>query len=121
MDELELGWRLSSAPTVADRDQRQVDDERADHRRAEGGEGRPAAVRELTEGPPLSAAARHAGWLVVEASSYQTEGCPTFLPSAAVFTNLTRDHLHRHGSIDAYAAAKRRLFVRETAPSRWRS
>ena len=30
--------------------------------------------------------------------------------SAAVFTNLTRDHLDFHGSMDAYFSAKRRLF-----------
>lgn len=32
--------------------------------------------------------------------------------SAALFTNLTRDHLDYHGSMSAYAAAKARLFQR---------
>lgn len=33
---------------------------------------------------------------------------------AAVFTNLSRDHLDYHGSMAAYAAAKARLFKRES-------
>ncbi|HEA50863.1 UDP-N-acetylmuramoyl-L-alanyl-D-glutamate--2,6-diaminopimelate ligase [Marinobacter antarcticus] len=33
--------------------------------------------------------------------------------TAAVFTNLTRDHLDYHGSMEAYGAAKARLFERE--------
>ncbi len=35
----------------------------------------------------------------------------------AVFTNLTQDHLDFHGSMDAYAAAKARLFAGAGAPS----
>ena len=31
----------------------------------------------------------------------------------AVFTNLSRDHLDYHGSMEAYGAAKRRLFTRQ--------
>ncbi|RBW49448.1 UDP-N-acetylmuramoyl-L-alanyl-D-glutamate--2,6-diaminopimelate ligase [Marinobacter sp. F3R11] len=33
--------------------------------------------------------------------------------TAAIFTNLTRDHLDYHGSMDAYGATKARLFERE--------
>lgn len=33
--------------------------------------------------------------------------------TSAVFTNLTRDHLDYHGSMEAYGAAKARLFERE--------
>ncbi|MBD3657889.1 MULTISPECIES: UDP-N-acetylmuramoyl-L-alanyl-D-glutamate--2,6-diaminopimelate ligase [Marinobacter] len=35
------------------------------------------------------------------------------LMTGAVFTNLTRDHLDYHGSMEAYGAAKARLFERE--------
>ncbi|HUL60773.1 MAG TPA: UDP-N-acetylmuramoyl-L-alanyl-D-glutamate--2,6-diaminopimelate ligase [Anaeromyxobacteraceae bacterium] len=36
--------------------------------------------------------------------------------AAAGFTNLTRDHLDYHGDMDAYFAAKRRLFTEHLAP-----
>ncbi len=51
-----------------------------------------------------------AAWLVVECSSYQLEDCHTFRPRAAVLLNLTPDHLDRHGTMEAYGAAKRRIF-----------
>jgi UDP-N-acetylmuramoyl-L-alanyl-D-glutamate--2,6-diaminopimelate ligase len=37
--------------------------------------------------------------------------------SALVFTNLGRDHLDFHGTLERYYAAKRRLFVEERAPA----
>ncbi|HXA81020.1 MAG TPA: UDP-N-acetylmuramoyl-L-alanyl-D-glutamate--2,6-diaminopimelate ligase [Opitutaceae bacterium] len=36
--------------------------------------------------------------------------------SAAIFTNLTRDHLDYHKTLDAYFAVKTRLFTGETGP-----
>ncbi|MEO8502277.1 MAG: UDP-N-acetylmuramoyl-L-alanine--D-glutamate ligase [Acidobacteriota bacterium] len=50
---------------------------------------------------------------VVELSSFQLEGTDTFRPHAAALLNISPDHLDRHGSLDSYAAAKRRLFVRQ--------
>lgn len=49
-------------------------------------------------------------WIVLELSSYQIERCPTFQPAIAIMTNITPDHLDRHGTIDQYAAIKARLF-----------
>lgn len=47
---------------------------------------------------------------VVELSSFQIEGIATFGPKAAAFLNLSEDHLDRYGDLEAYGAAKRRLF-----------
>lgn len=52
---------------------------------------------------------------VVELSSFQLEMIDTFRPDIAVYLNLTPDHLDRHGSMDAYAAAKARIFEKQTA------
>jgi UDP-N-acetylmuramoylalanine--D-glutamate ligase len=50
------------------------------------------------------------GFIVLEMSSYQIDLCPTFHPDIAIHLNLTPDHLDRHGDMDAYAAAKLRIF-----------
>lgn len=51
---------------------------------------------------------------VVEASSHglQQDRLAAFPVAVAGFTNLTRDHLDYHGTMDAYRAAKARLFER---------
>ena len=51
-----------------------------------------------------------AGFTVVEASSFQLESISAFCPDVAVLLNLTPDHLDRHGSFEAYARAKARMF-----------
>jgi UDP-N-acetylmuramoylalanine--D-glutamate ligase len=55
--------------------------------------------------------------VVLELSSYQTELARSLTPDIAVFTNLSPDHLDRHGGIGGYFAAKRRLFA-EGGPDR---
>ena len=52
---------------------------------------------------------------VVEASSFQLEQIDTFHPWIAVMLNLSPDHLDRHPTLDAYAAAKARIFENQTS------
>jgi UDP-N-acetylmuramoylalanine--D-glutamate ligase len=62
---------------------------------------------------PLSAAVledRAPDYLVLEVSSYQLETIETFRPRMAAVLNVTPDHLGRHGTVDAYAATKARIF-----------
>ena len=47
---------------------------------------------------------------VLELSSFQLDGVHGFQPAAAAVLNVTQDHLDWHGSIEAYAAAKARVF-----------
>ncbi|MGF6293517.1 UDP-N-acetylmuramoylalanine--D-glutamate ligase [Paraburkholderia youngii] len=51
---------------------------------------------------------------VLELSSFQLETSHTFTPDAAVVLNITQDHLDWHGGLDAYAAAKGRIFGTRT-------
>ncbi|WP_227767105.1 UDP-N-acetylmuramoyl-L-alanine--D-glutamate ligase [Zhaonella formicivorans] len=52
--------------------------------------------------------------LVVEVSSFQLEWVEGFHPKVAVITNITPDHLDRHGSMANYAQVKSRIFSRQT-------
>jgi len=51
---------------------------------------------------------------VTEASSFQLETTRDFRPDCAVFLNLFADHLDRHPTFEAYAAAKARIFANQT-------
>ncbi len=55
---------------------------------------------------------------VVEASSFQLEETETFHPWIAVLLNFSTDHLDRHGTVEAYARAKGRIFANQTAGDR---
>jgi UDP-N-acetylmuramoylalanine--D-glutamate ligase len=52
---------------------------------------------------------------VVETSSFQLEQIETFHPWIAVMLNFSPDHLDRHPTVEAYAAAKARIFENQTA------
>jgi UDP-N-acetylmuramoylalanine--D-glutamate ligase len=67
---------------------------------------------------PLIAAAELAppeSWIVAEVSSFQLEWTRQFQPRVAVITNISADHLNRHGTVAVYAAAKARLLAAQTS------
>jgi UDP-N-acetylmuramoylalanine--D-glutamate ligase len=46
---------------------------------------------------------------VLEVSSYQIDLSPGLVPDVSVLTNITPDHIDRHGSLEGYVAVKSRL------------
>ena len=67
-------------------------------------------------GTPASQMVLEGGWesWVLEVSSFQAELLTAMAPRAAVFLNLSQDHLERHPDLETYLAAKRRLFAFQT-------
>lgn len=110
--ELELGWRLLDRPFVA----------------VTGTNGKTTTVELLgaiwceagrevalagNVGTPVTALARGLpadATVICEASSYQLHDAVAFAPEVAVILNLTPEHLAWHGTLEAYRAAKLRLF-----------
>ena len=115
--ELELAWQLSRGELVA----------------VTGTNGKTTTVSLLGEifrnagrvthvvgniGYPYSLAAmisQKDDVVVCEVSSFQMETADTFHPHVALITNLTEDHLNRHGTMDVYTEMKMRMFRRQTA------
>jgi len=113
--EIELGWRLLPGnPLVG----------------ITGTKGKTTTVRLLgamfaaagidavlagNEHTPLSEVAltvEDGTWIVCELSSFQLEDVETLACDIAVLLNLEPDHLDRHGTFEAYRAAKLRIFER---------
>lgn len=68
-------------------------------------------------GSPLSDHVESSAWsdvAVIEVSSFQAEGLHAFHPRIGVLLNLSPDHLDRYDSVEAYYAAKRKLFEKQT-------
>ncbi len=51
------------------------------------------------------------GVYVIEVSSYQLDLTTGFAPDVAILTNISPDHLDRHGGMEGYVAAKARIFT----------
>jgi len=54
-------------------------------------------------------------WLVAELSSFQLETIDSLHADVAVVTNITPDHLDRHGTFDSYMRAKHRIFLNQNS------
>lgn len=115
VSELELGWsRRPSGCRVA---------------AVTGTNGKSTAVKLLAEalvragrraviggnyGPPACRVVRElksGDWLVLEVSSFQLETVRAFRPDIGILLNLQPNHLDRHETMEAYAAAKARLWA----------
>ncbi len=115
IDELELGWHLVPAPTLGVTGSNGKSTTSALCLQLLAAHGLDPVLTGNTEfGPPLSEVALGEAprSVVVEVSSFQAELARDLALDAAIFTNLTPDHLNRHGGMAPYRAAKRRLFVR---------
>lgn len=51
---------------------------------------------------------------VLELSSFQLDLTSSLRSDAAVFLNLTPDHIERHGDVEGYFTAKKRIFANQT-------
>jgi UDP-N-acetylmuramoyl-L-alanyl-D-glutamate--2,6-diaminopimelate ligase len=115
LDEFEVGWRLVPAPIVGVTGTNGKSTTSALCVEALAAHGFEPVLAGNTEyGPPLSdlAEGEPPTSVVAEVSSYQVEFARALAVDAAVFTNLTLDHLNRHGDMQIYGDAKRKLFVR---------
>ncbi len=57
-------------------------------------------------------------WTVAELSSFQLETLHSLRVNIAVVTNITPDHLDRHGSMENYVRAKHRIFLNQAEGDR---
>ena len=115
--ELELAWRWLNGPVIAITGTKGKSTTTTLIGRMVQASGRPVLVGGNI-GVPLSAqvdASTPDTIHVVEASSFQLETTTTFRPWISVWLNFADDHLDRHPTVDAYAAAKARIFANQTA------
>ena len=76
--------------------------------------GRPVAVAGNVGAPLTGLDGLGAdSWVVCELSSFQLEDRESLRPRVAVLLNVEPDHLDRHGTFEAYRAAKLRIFTNQ--------
>jgi UDP-N-acetylmuramoylalanine--D-glutamate ligase len=115
LGEVELAWRLipNEFIAVTGTNGKTTTTEWVGHVHREA--GRPVAVAGNVGTALSSLIDRLPGdtTVVCETSSFQLEDTYAFSPEAAVLLNLSADHLDRHGTYEAYVAAKLRIFANQ--------
>lgn len=116
ISEIELAYRISEAPWVAvtGTNGKTTTTALVVHLLAEAGF---AAEPAGNIGPPavsVASAMGPAGIIVAEVSSFQLMLTRDFHPRVAALLNITPDHLDYHGSMEAYAAEKAKVFANQT-------
>src|SRR5918998_535848 len=116
LGELELGWRLlpdTEFIAVTGSNGKTTTTELIGHVHREAGLPVSVAGNVGTALTSLPGTLRPGTTVVCEASSFQLEDTLAFAPDAAVLLNLAEDHLDRHGTFEAYVAAKLEVFARQ--------
>ena len=113
--ELELAWRLIANEWVAvtGTNGKTTTVELLGHLHREAGLPVAVAGNVGTAAASLVGALPAGATVVCEASSFQLEDTESFAPEAAALLNVSQDHLDRHGTMDAYLAAKLQAFARQ--------
>jgi len=115
LGELEVGWRLldNEAIVVTGTNGKTTTTEWLGHLHRVA--GRPVAVAGNVGTALTGLAGTFAPdvTVVLEASSYQLQDADALAPECAVLLNITPDHLDRHGTLEAYRAAKLRVFAHQ--------
>ncbi len=115
LGEVELAWRLLPNPFVAvtGTNGKTTTTELVGHIHREAGLTVAVAGNVGTALSSLVERTAREATVVCEVSSFQLEDTLAFAPEAAVLLNLAPDHLDRHGTYDAYVAAKLRVFANQ--------
>jgi UDP-N-acetylmuramoylalanine--D-glutamate ligase len=115
LGELELAWRLLENEFVAvtGTNGKTTTAELLGHLHRQAGVPVAVAGNVGTAASSLVGELDPAAVVVCETSSFQLEDTQAFAPEAAVLLNVSEDHLDRHGTLDAYVAAKLRAFANQ--------
>ena len=113
--EVELGWRLvpNEFVAVTGSNGKTTTAELIGHVHREAGVAVEVAGNVGIAITTLAGSVAPEAAIVCEVSSFQLEDTERFAPEAAVLLNLAEDHLDRHGSFEAYRAAKLEAFARQ--------